>query len=95
VEGITISAKQGTHVGELQEIIAARLFPQSIDLSFTVPHQALYALHPFTATGRARIVDYVEAGANVEASLSQEEWHALQAVGAKLSVFSDSQDEAL
>ena len=95
VEGIAISAKQGTHVGELQEIIAARLFPKSIALSFTVPHQALFALHPFTATGRARIVDYVEAGANVEASLSQDEWHALQSVGAKLSVFADSQDEAL
>ena len=94
VDGIAISARQGTHVGDLREIIAARLFPLSIDLSFTVPHQALYALHPFTAAGRARIVDYVEAGANVEASLSQDEWNALQAVGARLSVFADSQDEA-
>jgi len=94
IEGIAISAKQGTHVDELQEIIAERLFAKSIDLSFTLPHQALYALHPFTAAGRARIVGYVEAGANVEACLSEDEWQTLQEVGAELSVFASAPDAA-
>jgi len=94
IEGIAISAKQGTHVDELQEMIAERLFAKSANLSFTLPHQALYALHPFTAAGRARIVGYVEAGANVEASLSEDEWQTLQAVGAELSVFASAPDAA-
>jgi len=93
IDGLAISAKQGTHVDELQEIIAERLFAKSIDLTFIVPHQALYALHPFLATGRARILDYVETGANVVASLSEDEWQTLQAVGAELSVGAVSPDE--
>lgn len=93
IDGLAISAKQGTNVDELQEIIAERLFAKSIDLTFIVPHQALYALHPFLATGRARILDYVEAGANVEASLSEDEWQTLQAVGAELIVVAVSPDE--
>ena len=93
IDGLAISAKQGTNIAELQEIIAERLFAKSIDLTFIVPHQALYALHPFLATGRARILDYVEAGANVEASLSEDEWQSLQAVGAELIVGAVSPDE--
>jgi GTPase len=95
IEGIAISAMQGTHVDELQEAIAERLFAKSVDRVFIIPHQSLYALHPFTAAGRARIVGYAEAGANVEASLSEDEWRALQAVGAELSAFASFPDEAL
>lgn len=94
IEGIAISAKQGTNVAELQELVAERLFAKSVDRAFTVPHQALYALHPFVAAGRARIVGYVEAGANVEATLSEDEWHVLQAVGAEPSAFASFPDEA-
>lgn len=93
IEGLAISAKHGTHVDKLQEIIAERLFAKNIDLTCIVPHQALYALHPFLAAGRARIMDYVEAGAHVEASLSEDEWQALQAVGAQLSVGEAFPDE--
>lgn len=93
IEGIAVSAKHGMHVDELQELIAERLFAKSVDRVFTMPHQALYALHPFMAAGRARIVGYVEAGANVEAMLSEDEWHALKAVGAELSAFASFQDE--
>ena len=95
IDGTAISAKQGTHVDELREIIAESLFAKNIDLSFTMPHQALYALHPLIATGRARIVEYVEVGAHAEASLSQDEWQALQALGATLSVSAAFPDEAL
>jgi len=94
IEGIAISAKNGTNVDELREAIAERLFSKSLDVAFTLPHQALYALHPFTATGRARIVGYVEAGAQIEGLLSEDEWHGLQAVGAKLSAFASVPDEA-
>ncbi|NQT92581.1 MAG: NUDIX domain-containing protein, partial [Lentisphaerae bacterium] len=92
VEGIPISAKLGTHIEKLREVVAERLFPKSTDMSFTLPHQALYALHPFTAAGRARIVGYEESGACVEAALSTDEWRALKAVGAELNVSASCQD---
>ena len=92
-EGIPISAKHGTHVEKLRAVIAERLFPESNEMSFTLPHQAQYALHSFVAAGRARVVGYEEAGARVEATLSADEWHALQAVGAELSVSAISPDE--
>jgi len=85
-EGICISASVGTHVDELREVIAKRLFPESIDRSFTLPHQALYALHPFVAAGRAHIVGYEERGALVDATLSADEWGSLQAIGAEINV---------
>ena len=93
LEGIPISAKHGTHVEQLRAVVAERLFPKSVEMSFTLPHQALYTLHPFTAAGRARIVGYVEGGAQVEAALSEDEWSALQAVGAELSASASSQAE--
>ncbi|MFC2095199.1 GTPase HflX [Candidatus Bipolaricaulota bacterium] len=92
-EGIPISAEHGTHVEGLRTTIAKRLFPEAVEMSFMLPHQELYALHPFTAAGRARIVGYAEEGACVEATLSSDEWRALQAVGAELSVSASSQDE--
>jgi len=94
LEGIPISAKQGTHIDKLRAAVAERLFPQTVGMSFTLPHQALYALHPLTAAGRARIIRYEEGGAYVEASLSSDEWRALQAIGASLSVSVSSPDEA-
>ncbi|MCK5246280.1 50S ribosome-binding GTPase, partial [Candidatus Bipolaricaulota bacterium] len=93
LEGIPISAKHGTHVEKLRDVIAERLFPESVAMSFILPHQALYTLHPFAAAGRARIVGYVEGGALVEAALSTDEWRTLQAVGAELSASVSSRDE--
>jgi len=92
LEGIPVSAKYGTHVERLRTVVAERLFPESVEMSFTLPHQALYTLHPFTAAGRARIVGYVEGGAQVEAALSLDEWRALQTVGAELSASVSSRD---
>lgn len=92
LEGIPVSAKCGTHVERLRTVVAERLFPESVEMSFTLPHQALYTLHPFTAAGRARIVGYVEGGAQVEAALSLDEWRTLQTVGAELSASVSSRD---
>ncbi len=91
IDGIAISAKSGLNIDLLREAIADQLFAKTTDLAFTLPHQALYALHPFTATGRARIIRYEEAGAHVEAMLSEDEWQALKAVGAKPSVYASGQ----
>lgn len=93
VDGVPISAKNGTHIEKLRAVVAERLFPRSVEMTFTLPHQTLYALHPFTAAGRARIVGYVENGAHVEAALSPDEWRALQAAGAELSASAFSPDE--
>jgi len=93
LEGIPISAKQGTNIDELRAVVAERLFPETVELSFTLPHQALYALHALTVAGRARVCDYEEDGARVEAALSTEEWQALEAVGAKLNASASCRDE--
>lgn len=94
VEGISISAKQGTNIDSLRDVIEERLFPENLELSFTMPHQALYILHPLTTSGRARIVGYEQLGAQVEATISPDEWQALQAAGAQLSACAFSRDEA-
>jgi GTPase len=86
LDGIAISAKSGEHIDELRALIAKRLFPETSQMAFILPHQALYAMHPLEAAGRARVVGYAEGGACVEAELSPDEWRALQTVGAKLSV---------
>jgi len=93
LDGIPISAKHGTYIERLRAVVAERLFPKSMEMSFTLPHQALYTLHPFRAAGRARIVGYVEGGAQVEAALSRDEWSTLQAAGAELSASASSRDE--
>ena len=93
LEGIAISAKHGIHIEKLRDVVAEQLFPESVDVSFTLPHQALYTLHPFTVAGRARIVGYAEGGALVEAALSSDEWRALQAAGAELSASASCRDE--
>ena len=95
VEGLPISATVGTNLDELRSMIAKRLFPESTERSFTLPHQALHALHPFTAAGRARIIAYGERGAQVEAALSSDEWRVLEAAGAVVSVSVASLDEEL
>lgn len=92
-EGIPISASVGTHVEALRETIAKRLFPESIERSFTLPHQALYALHPFVASGRAAIVGYEEEGVLVNATLSADEWKALQTIGAQINVSASAPGE--
>ncbi len=83
-DGIQISAKRGTHLDDLREIIASRLFPKARDYAFCLPHEAVYALHPYASADRATIIEYSESGARVEASLSSDEWRALQEVGAEL-----------
>jgi len=93
LEGIAISAKHGTHVEKLRDVVAERLFPECTAMFFTLPHQSLYMLHPFTVAGRARIVGYAEGGALVEAALSTDEWRTLQAAGAGLSVSVSARDE--
>jgi hypothetical protein len=52
-------------------------------------------LHPFTASGRARILRYGEAGVYVEANLSDDEWRGLQHVGAELNDGASVRDEGL
>ena len=94
VEGITVSAKDGTRIDELRRALSERLFPPHEAMTFVLPHASLYALHPLQASGRARVVDYVEAGARIEASVSSEEWRRLQAVGATLSGGASSPDAA-
>jgi GTP-binding protein HflX len=92
-DGIPISAKLGTHVDRLREAIAERLFPKSRLIAFTLPHRAQYTLHPFASTGRARIVGYEERGVQVEAVLSADEWHLLEAAGAEANASASSPAE--
>ncbi len=94
LDGIAISAVHGTHVDGLRDLVAQRLFPGTKERTFTLPHQALYVLHPFTAAGRAHIVTYSEGGARVRAELSSDEWRDMQTVGARLSDDASSPDEA-
>jgi len=85
LEGIAVSAKEGTHLDDLRRTLNERLFPPYERVTFVLPHPALYALHPLQASGRARVLDYAESGARVEASVSREEWRNLEAIGARLS----------
>ena len=93
VEGVPVSATVGTNLDELRSMIAKRLFAASTEMLFSLPHQALYVLHPFIAAGRARIVEYDHRGARVEAALSPDEWQMLEAVGADANVSASSLDE--
>lgn len=83
-DGIAVSARDGTHVDELRRMLSERLFPPHEAITFVMPHQLLYALHTLRASGRARVLDYVEAGVRIEASLTADEWRQLQSVGAEL-----------
>ncbi len=94
LEGIAVSAKDGAHLDDLRRTLNDRLFPPYERLTFILPHPSLYALHPFQASGRARILDYGENGAHVEASISREEWRTLEANGARLSDGASSPDAA-
>jgi len=95
LEGLPISAKEGTNVDRLLAEIGAIVYQQERRLNFTLPFRSLHALRPLTASGRARIVRYGEDGAYVEASISESEWRRLHKAGACLSAAGVSRNEEL
>jgi len=94
VEGVAISARQGTHIDQLLDQIEERLYGDDAEYSFVLPHRSIHLLHPFEASGKARVVQYTEEGAWVEATLSAEEWDVLVQAGAQISTADASSQAA-
>jgi len=92
VNGVTISARKGTHIEQLVHAMEEALYGHDERYFFVMPHRAIHFMHIYEASGKARIVEYTELGAHVEATLSVEEWKTLEQAGARIvSVGASSQ----
>jgi GTP-binding protein HflX len=80
-DGVAISAKEGLHIDDLRERVAALVFPGDRQVELLVPYVALRSLAFFRAKDRIEIVDYVEEGARVRGRFSSEELAAAEAAG--------------
>jgi len=85
LDGIAISARDGTNVERLLEEIERVVLPEERALELLVPLASLHALHTLTKMGRAEVLRYVDSNAVVRASVTDREWGELQKIGATLS----------
>ena len=82
IEGVAISAKHGTNVGELLSKIEQAVLPEERTIEFSMPLTALHELHSLRTMGRADILRYVNSSAIVRARMTEAEWGGLQRLGA-------------
>ncbi len=92
--GVAVSALEGRHLDRLTARISAILHPDDCRIAFDLPLEALHAVAPLEASGRATIVRYGAERARVEAQLSPSEWKQLQREGARPIASGVSRDEA-
>lgn len=84
LEGVAVSAKNGSHLDALRSAIGECLYPLDRNIELQVPFEAFGALEAFRGTERIQKLEYTDQGARVQMVLSEDELRELVSRGSRV-----------